>query len=495
MKIRTLLLVLIIPIASFAQMPGTLDTSFSGDGHDISTLIPSGYHNWSKGIATNNTRIYVAGSATDGTLNRISCLAYTMSGQLDSSFAGDGKFQMTEGGNSTAADIKLQSDGKILILSFFAETSELAIVRLLQDGTPDGTWGDQGVTRFNPTTVSDLGIRMQLQSDGKVLAAGYGDTAQRTEFIARFNTDGTPDLTYGDNGYFMYLMPDYQGLLRDMVIQPDGKAVITVDDGIVNDNHSYIMRINTDGTLDTDFNGNGVVDGFGDRFRAIALAPNGQLLITDEANGRAKVHRFNNDGQRDLAFNGTGYCITDTYFSARKVMFHDGKILVLGCTFNPLIAGTDDFAAYAFNADGTTDTSFGNQGMVATDVGYGDEIVTQAVLQQDGKILATGACHTNRRFVAIRYHGAAAPLGISEYDNHSIALYPNPSDGNATLLLGQQCVKINVIIYNLLGQELSNQEFSATDSVPLHIDGSTGMYLVSVSVDGNLAHTFKMFKR
>src|SRR4051812_14003219 len=90
-------LIFLLPLTSLCQSPGQLDTSFDGDGRVFSTFASTNYLNWSRAVAADASRVYVAGSANDGTgtLNKLSCIAYNLNGTPDSSFAVNGKFQFS----------------------------------------------------------------------------------------------------------------------------------------------------------------------------------------------------------------------------------------------------------------------------------------------------------------------------------------------------------------------------------------------------------------
>jgi uncharacterized delta-60 repeat protein len=78
------------------------------------------------------------------------------------------------------------------------------------------------------------------------------------------------------------------------------------------------------------------------------------------------IGRLNTDGQLDTTFNGTGYAIINVnnqYDSFNSVAIQpDGKIVVGGST---CFGGTYDykFAAWRFNTDGTPDATFGVSGL------------------------------------------------------------------------------------------------------------------------------------
>lgn len=474
-----------------AQTPGTLDTSFNEDGFDRFYFVQPNYTNWSRSIAVDEARIYVAGGASDGAMNRTSCVVYTLDGLLDSTFSGDGKFQLVEAGNGGAVDILIQPDGKIVLFSSLA--TGLSITRLNQDGTLDTTFSDDGNLTFDPTQQQDFGVRMALQHDGKLLVAGYSDTASRTEFVGRFNADGTLDTSYGDNGFFKYIMPTYNGLLRSIAIQPDGRALVTISEGIVVNNHSHVLRLNTDGTLDTTFNETGYLISVDHYFNAIQMLPNGQFLLSDSTNGYARIYRFNPDGQIDTTFNGVGYCTTEMFLSVYDLAIRNGKIILAGTTYTTSNF-VRDYAVFIFNEDGTPDLEFGNAGLAVVDLGDTDEDARRCAIQNDGKIVITGQGNGITRFTTMRFHGPNYVLGTSEQSQTHIELYPNPSTGNLNLHFGESVPKLKITVYDILGRIVAEEQFDDTDHAAMTIVGQTGLYCVKSEIPGEAPRTFKWLR-
>lgn len=137
---------------------------------------------------------------------------------------------------------------------------------------------------------------------------------------------GAPDLAYN---------PNANGLIRSVVIQPDGKAIVVGDfTNIVATTRNYIARLNTDGTLDTfNPNANGVV-------RCVSLWPNGTILIAGDfttigGTGRNRIALLNADGTLN-AWYPTGGADGSILCIARK---DDGKIWI-GGSFNTVGGAT-----------------------------------------------------------------------------------------------------------------------------------------------------------
>lgn len=160
--------------------------------------------------------------------------------------------------------VLIQPDGKIVFCSeanFSNEGHQAVVVRYNPDGTLDNSFGGDGVVRTQEDLDPDMYTRaygFALQSDGKMIIAG--DQFYNTERIIRLNTDGTLDTSFGDNGVVDFNRPNSEYIYHANV-QSDDKILITgrgswMVDGVA-EKHVFIWRLLSDGTLDTSFGDNG----------------------------------------------------------------------------------------------------------------------------------------------------------------------------------------------------------------------------------------------
>ena len=217
--------------------------------------------------------------------------------------------------------------------------------------------------------------------------------------LARYNSNGSLDTSFGIGGSVV------TGLLRgsDVVIQPDGKIVVAGDSPGPQMNGDFaVARFNSDGSLDTSFGIGGVatadVSAEGDQAFAVALQSNGKIVAAGRAfnfnNGTFvdfALARFNGDGSLDAGF-GNGGKVT-THFGFRDneqaldvAIQPDGKIIAAGT----VVATFSDFALARYNIDGSLDAGFGNGGKVTTDFFIDDDVANGLALQSDGRIVAAG---------------------------------------------------------------------------------------------------------
>jgi len=204
---------------------------------------------------------------------------------------------------------------------------------LLKDGDLDVTFGNDGIvtTDFGG---ADEGRAVALQKDGKIVVAGVtaGLYPLPSDFaVARYNKDGNLDMSFGVGGK---VINDFGGNDEGLavVLQKDGKIVVAGE----SDDDFAIARYNTDGSLDLTFGTGGkVTTDFGgvDEGRAVALQKDGKIVVAGASDGDFAVARYNTDGSLDLTFGTGGKVIND--FGGNNQGFavalqKDDKIVVAG---------------------------------------------------------------------------------------------------------------------------------------------------------------------
>jgi uncharacterized delta-60 repeat protein len=352
---------------------GTLDTAFT-------TNTGTGFNSNVNSIAIQSDgKLVIGGFFTtfNGvTVNRIARL--NSDGTLDTAFTTN----TGTGFDNAVFSIAIQSDGKIIIGGIFTTFNGVTvnrIVRLNSDGTRDTAFTTNTGTGFNNTVPS-----IAIQSDGKIVAGGAfttfnGVTVNR---IVRLNTDGTRDTVFTTN-----TGTAFSGAVNSIAIQSDGKIVIggqfaTFNGTAVN----RIVRLNTDGTLDTSFTAN-TITGFDSNVNSIAIQSDGKIVAGGaftNFNGATTPHiaRLNSDGTLDTSFTtntGTGFNGSVNSIAIQS----DGKIVIIGIftTFN----GVTVNRIVRLNSDGTRDTAFTTN----TGTGFNNTVFSIAI-QSDGKIVAGG---------------------------------------------------------------------------------------------------------
>jgi uncharacterized delta-60 repeat protein len=283
----------------------------------------------------------------------------------------------------------------------------------MSDGTLDTTFSGDGkvITDFTPVGGA-RGAAVVLQSDGKLVAAGsagYGDIgyAEQLFALARYNPDGTLDVTFSDDGRTTTnLKPRYVSA-GGLDLQADGKIVAAGAAG----RRFALTRYNADGTLDRTFSGNGkVIAPFGSEggVSAVAFQADGKIVAAGGASDWQvfALARYNPDGTVDATFGENGITTTDITpcgdYASGIAIQADGKIVAAGS------GCSSSFAVARYLPAGTPDTSFSEDGITTTDFtgfeGYYD-VAYAVAIQGDGKIVAGGAAG-GYLFALARYLGS-----------------------------------------------------------------------------------------
>lgn len=434
---------------SFSQ-PGAPDPEFgAGEGKVITTLF-NGQHSVAYGIAVQpDGKIVVAGgSNAPGGNGSGFVLRYLPDGSFDPSFNGNGIIILTgPNGNCYGRDVKVQPDGKIIVLARITEPGRdsLAVYRFLDDGNPDHSFDVDGIATF------DLGTRYQdcktlaLQQDGKILVGGYaGNENEMFDkfFVARLNPNGKLDPTFHGDGFVLTSVGESWTNIAKLLVQPDHKIVAVgyaVFDG---EDHVALARYNSNGTLDLTFQGTGIVTASvsptEDRGTDAVLQPDGKIVVSAYANSPATgksefaALRFSPDGTLDPTFSGDGMLTIyqgDNYNAAYAVALQpDGKIILGGSVHSGLSAGSN-MGLVRLLPNGSPDLTFEGDGTAEFEASPSSESIYNMSVQSDGKIAVAGYVRIgsyNSIVVARFISGLTVSTDESVSTIKNLSLYPNP---------------------------------------------------------------------
>jgi uncharacterized delta-60 repeat protein len=313
----------------------------------------------------------------------------------------------------------------------FSSAADFAVARYNADGTLDNAFGTNGIAIASIGTGNDFPRAMVLQPDGKIVLAGRSVLSGTiTAFaLARFNPDGSLDNGFSSDGVLTTIFGtnanDYSDAFA-IELQSDGKIVATGDytpnggpiDGIP------LARYNTDGSLDATFGTGGqTVTHIATYFnigKDLIVLPNDQIIVVSEGrqtsggNYDAVLLRFSADGVPDNTF-GNGGVVPADFFGAddrptNLLLQNDGKIYVAGYTrSNPTAILPDGFVA-RFLPNGSLDNTWGTNGSLYTNVASLSSTTNGLALQADGKLVGVGNSNPGATsdFFAVRYEANGA---------------------------------------------------------------------------------------
>ena len=276
----------------------------------------------------------------------------------------------------------------------------LSAAAIAAAGDLDPTFSVDGKQRTDFGAGPSAAEAVVRQADGKIVVVGGAD---ENFLVARYNLDGSLDPSFSADGRVQTNFTGSDGA-TDVALQGDKIVVVGFS---ANNNtgtaHFALARYNPDGSLDTNFSGDGkrtTVFGTGGTFDdggATGVALHDGKIVAVGTTNQFSSHtrsfalaRYNLNGSLDTSFSDDGKQGTDFFgeaAGARGVAIQaDGKVVAVGELCCSDIGGV---GLARFNPDGSLDTSFSDDGLQTTDFGTtadGKEVAVQG----DGKIVAVG---------------------------------------------------------------------------------------------------------
>ena len=415
-------------VARYSAAALTLDTAFSGDGKqtvsfdDLANSVLNSAE--ARGVAFSGNDIIVAGvSAIFSSSSDFAVARLTSNGSLDTSFDSDGKQTVDFFGAADEANaMALTADGSAVVAGLTntpAHTKgiDFGVAQISPSGSLDTDFSGDGRQNTDFHTSAEDATALAVQPDGKAVVAGFvlSEQGDYDFAVARYNTDGSLDATFGDDGTVrtnLHPTSAVHDQAYAVAVQPDGRIVVA---GHSNFDFA-LVRYNADGSLDTSFDADGIVttaasqvSGNDDTARAVLVQPDGRIVVAGYAMaGTSVVHynfaaaRYNSDGLLDANFNPAGAVVDgsavpglmrinassgqqhDQAYALRRQP--DGKLVLAGYAS----LSTQDFAVVRLNSDGSADTTFDSDGIVTRDLGSSTDTAYGVAIQVDGRIVAVG---------------------------------------------------------------------------------------------------------
>ncbi len=329
---------------------GSLNTAFDTDGKLVTNLGLS--HDHGRGMVIQpDGKIVTAGFSSNGLNYDFALVRYNEDGSLDTSFDADGVVISGIGsGSDLGYDVALQSDGKIVVAgsSWNGSNSDFALVRYNSDGSLDTTFDGDGKLTTAIGSSNDYGFSVALQTDGKIIVAGSSWNGSNDDFaLARYNSDGSLDTTFDGDGKLTTAIGSADDLGVSVALQTDGKIIVAGYSLIGTDFDFALVRYNSDGSLDTTFDTDGKVItdfGFGDDAGySVVVQADGKILVTGECwDGTTSdfaLARYNSDGSLDTTFSSDGRMNISPFDSVLGPYNDVGQCIALQPDGNIVIGG------------------------------------------------------------------------------------------------------------------------------------------------------------
>jgi len=267
-------------------------------------------------------------------------------------------------------------------------------------GDLDTGFSSDGKVTTDVGTV-DAGRAVAVQSDGKIVVAGYAQMSGTYAFlVVRYSSDGSLDTSFSGDGVQTIDIGSGHDLAYAVALQSDGKVVVGGVTGFGGANSDMaIARLTSAGELDTTFSTDGVETvGFGsgdDVVAGLTVGSSGEIVVagygSNGSNFDVAVARLTSAGVLDTSFSGDGKVLVPVgsgadYGNAVAVAA-DGDILVAGSSHN---GSDDDVAVVRLTSAGALDTSFSGDGKATVAIGSGDDLARAVVVAADGGVVVAG---------------------------------------------------------------------------------------------------------
>lgn len=427
---------------------GTPDNTFGNNGK---VLIDAslGANDEGFGIAeTNDGHLLISGI----TVGQSSWDAFVISlnddGGMDNTFGtgGSGKTLFNGGSNTIAFanEIVVNADNSFYIgasVQTAADGTDFAVFKFNQDGTLNTSFGSNGVFLYDYNSEDQQLNAMSVNTNGNILLAGNtNDGSVSRGLLIRTSPFGTVDSGFGTNGKFVYDASAGDHYFNDAIETSYGKVVVVGSQGTGNDFDGIILQLNTDGTYDNTFSGDGIqssdIGGSNGIYLWKVMELNGNILTTGQASGLSMKDIY------AYMLNPTGGSVSE---------FSNGDVYITP----PVTLNTLNMRCAALQADGKV--------IIAGDV--------------------TGQDFVGNNLYAVRVWTSDADAGLSQAENNQFTVYPNPAQESFSIQSDVPVERLSLM--DLQGRTVQNWPASDVYSIPNHV--GNGVYVLQVQTANGIS--------
>jgi uncharacterized delta-60 repeat protein/uncharacterized repeat protein (TIGR01451 family) len=354
---------------------GTLDTTFGTNGKVVTDFNATSDRIWGVTLQTDGKIVAVGetvSSVFPGT-NDIAVARYTTAGALDTTFGGTGKVTTDHGGGANNSAYAVTMSGTNIVVAGTENVSgnlDFMVARYTTAGVLDATFGTLGVTTLGFSGGNDVARAVAIDGTGNIVLGGYANNGSDDDFaVARFTSAGVLDTTFvagAGKAAVNIFSPGSADQAFALAIV--GNTIVLAGSTFnpsTNNKDFALVRYNNAGAL-----GGIVTTDFGnspDVAQALAVQSNNKVVAAGFSRNSTSsddfaLARYNTDGTLDTTFDGDGK-LTMRINNADERAYgvaqeFDGKLVAAG--FSTVLGSNPvahDFALARFNADGTLDST------------------------------------------------------------------------------------------------------------------------------------------
>lgn len=525
MKSYYLYLFIALSANTFAQIPGTLNPAFSGNGWDTIYGNNNGFEITRILIQPDEKILVCAEANFSNEGHQAVILRYTTNGATDPDFGGgDGMVRSKDDESinlyTRASGMALQSTGKIIVAGDQFYNSE-RIFRLNANGSLDETFGTDGVVDINRPN-SEFIYHVAVQSDDKIIVCGkesrfVSGVLEPHVFLWRFNPDGAMDMSFGNAGVVSYHSQSWLGtfetylVINDLIVLPNDDIIVNQSFTNYPNNFVMLSKLDADGAFDPSFgtaghstksvrSNDGVYT-----YSSSAVQENGSVISTfttrDTLNLTYTESVFRVDAQGQIDPSLSVNIGIPEYFPVKT------KILVSGNLFynfrkSDHQTGYSYDVIHCYDLNGIPVNAFGSDGVALIDQNdIPASATTEMAVDGNGDIILSSGTpdpdnSDNLLFLTSQVTGAEINVSTNDrLPDNNISVYPNPTSG-LVYFNGFSDVTgpVKAEVLNSLGQTVfSKPDFYLNESIDFK-KMTQGMYFVQIT-ESNSVRTIKLLRK
>lgn len=497
-----IILYLFSTVSVFAQN-AALDPNFGNSGYSVHTDTSE----ITCFIFDSNENIISAGVNNQGTGGwHLNITKTNKNGILDTSFGTNGKVTTIIEQSAYPNDITVQPDGKIIVVGSLHLVSGGGagfVVRYNSNGTLDQTFGTNGTYLL---ASANQFYSVLLLSNGSIMLGGNTNNINARGILVKLDTNGIIDTTFGTNGILPLDSMGFQFILGKAVLLSDNKILcIGVENTDSTNQKAAYCKIDTQGNFDNLFGQNGKVvtdiynnlPSTSESLKNVKELPNGAIILEGEVLGQFYnsniLLKINANGSIDTTF-GTNGVVNHLYPRIAFEVQPDGKIIIGG---TKLLNSNDvRYSITRFKASGVLDTSFNNgNGFVDINPSLGSDGLQYIKLQSNDSLIIGGSSKINSvsNFTLARIL-LDTPLSVNEPLEQFIKVYPNPVKDRLFIEDSEGIIK-SIKIFNNTGKLIKT--FSEpTESVhKIDTNFANGIYHIIIETKDGRTINKKIIKK
>jgi uncharacterized delta-60 repeat protein len=315
--------------------------------------------------------------------------------------------------------IALAPGNKVVVVG--SASQDLIVTRFDSDGTPDGTFGVGGTFQHGPTVEPETAAGVVVRNDGSILVAGNIDDGDKDFFAIQIVSNGSGlNAGFGTGGSVQVDVPAAAEVAFGVAAQSDGSVVIVGESTPGGGDQDFaLVRISSSGVASAP---------------TIATAPGIQVLTGVAVGAGDAIFASGIDGtlreyDSSGAFVGSTAVLGLEAGAFGVAVDNDGNVLVTGAS-----ATVDTISVTRFDSAGNLDTNFGTGGNVQTSTGGGFVVAFDIAVQADDKLVVLGS--SDNDFALVRYGtGGGGNVVVAELVGSTLIITgtTNPDDVRVVL--------------------------------------------------------------